>query len=123
MNFATSSLADRMDASPVDTIRQSLEVMPRSRQLGVAALDLCNDKDRKVMGGRDFVVAVHEAIENIRRWAKGEELPTDVQAFIEATDEQLIKLQRAHRFSKLQLIQWTGEMKMQLSEARGDLHL
>lgn len=100
-----------------DIIRESLNAMPRARQMGAEALGLCAADARKVMSSQDFVKAVRDAVNNISRWADkhGEELNEEVRAFRDATDDELIALQKRCHFAGVQLTEWTGEMKMQIS--------
>jgi len=102
----------------IDMVRSSLDAMPRARHMGLAALELCNDGDRKVMSGQNFIILMRQAVDSIEKWAGAVELSDEVRAFRDATDDELLELQKKHRFSKVQLMQWTGEMKIQLFDAR-----
>jgi len=101
-----------------EKMSKSLEVMPRARRMGVAALELCNEADRKVMSGQNFIILMRQAVDSIQKWAGSAELSDEVCAFRDASDDELLELQKKHRFSKVQLMQWTGEMKLQLYGAR-----
>lgn len=118
INIATNSQFGERHVLSIEAAASHIEAMPRARSLGGMALDLCHQADRKVMSAQDFVIAVRQAIVSIVRWAKDAPLSEEVIAFCEASDEELIEIQRRKHFSKVQLIQWTGEMKLQLFEAR-----
>ncbi len=118
MVFARDTDGRNATVESFDIARQALEAMPRARDLGAAALDFIVQKDRKVMSGSAFVVAIRRAIEDIIDWSDGNELNAEVRAFTEITDEELRHLQSVHHFSGVQVTQWHGEMKMQLFEAQ-----